>query len=318
MSQLPILLKREFWEHKGIFLYLPLTLSALVILLILLTAFVVNIHVSNGEEANIRNGDRQDGNFEWQIEESDTRPLQDIYIEKLQELSRKDARVKEDALGSLLRAASMPVRVTLWFVIIFYLLGSLYEDRKDRSVLFWKSMPVSDAMTVLSKLLAAAIVAPAIAFLFIVATQFSILLIATILSIGADIAVWSTLWGPAQLYSYWPLLLAVLALQAFWSLPIYGFVMLVSSYARSVPLVWMLAVPAVIALVESILLRRDWVSEFFRRHLIPMSIGGDSENVRDWPDFLDISLSLDMGVGILVGLALLFATIRLRGKSDEI
>lgn len=315
MHQLPILLKREFWEHKGMFLYFPLAISALVIVLVLLTTFVVRVNFGSSWE---QTSNRQDRTFAWQVEESDSRPLQDIYIAKLQELSRRDAWQKEEALGGMLQYVSGPVRATLWLVIFYYLLGSLYEERKDKSILFWKSMPVSDAMTVLSKLLAAAIVAPALAFFFILTTQVAVLLIASVLSISADVGVWGTLWGPAQLYSYWPLLLAVLALQVFWSLPIYGFVMLVSCCARSVPLVWVLAVPAGIALVESMLLRGSWFSGFFLSHLLPLSIGADSDNVRDWSDLLDKSFSLDMGSGLLVGVALLFATIRLRRSSDEI
>lgn len=317
MNQLPILLKREFWENKGIFLYVPLTLSALVILLILLTAFVVKVNVEVDEEGT-NQGSRRDRDFEWRIEASDTRPVQDVYIAKLQELSHKEAWEQEEALAGLLRIVSGPIRVSLWFVIIFYLLGSLYEDRKDRSVLFWKSMPVSDAMTVVSKLLAAVILAPAIAFLFILATQLSVLVIASILAISAEVSVWSTLWGPAQLYTYWPLVLAALTLQAFWSLPIYGFVMLVSSYARSVPLIWVLAVPAVIALVEKMLLPVDLFTDFFFNHLRPLSVGVEPGDLRGWPDLLQISFSLDMGFGVIAGIGLLVATVWLRGRSDEI
>lgn len=317
MNQLPILLKREFWENKGIFLYVPLTLSALVILLILLTAFVVKVNVEVDEEGT-NQGSRGDRDFEWRIEASDTRPVQDVYIAKLQELSHQEAWEQEEALAGLLRIVSGPIRVSLWFVIIFYLLGSLYEDRKDRSVLFWKSMPVSDAMTVVSKLLAAVILAPAIAFLFILATQLSVLVIASILAISAEVSVWSTLWGPAQLYTYWPLVLAALTLQAFWSLPIYGFVMLVSSYARSVPLIWVLAVPAVIALVEKMLLPVDLFTDFFFNHLRPLSVGVEPGDLRGWPDLLQISFSLDMGFGVIAGIGLLVATVWLRGRSDEI
>ena len=311
MNQLPFLLKREFWEHKGIFLYFPLVISAVVIALFLLSA-LLRINVSSDMHVN---GERQDHNIELQ---TDGRPLQDIYLDQLQNLARQDTWEKEQGLGRLLTGVSAPVRGVLWFVIFYYLLGCLYEDRKDRSVLFWKSMPVSDSMTVLSKLAAAAIIAPAIAFVFIVATQVAVLVIASVLSISADVAVWTTLWSPARLHSYWPLLLATLALQTFWSLPVYAFAMLVSCYARSVPLVWMLAVPAVIALAEGMLLQGDRFSDFFLTHLAPLSIGSDPDNMRDWSDLLEISFSFNMGLGLLIGVPLLFVTIRLRGRSDEI
>ena len=62
----------------------------------------------------------------------------------------------------------------------------------------------------------------------------------------------------------------------------------------------------------------DRFADFFLGHLVPLSIGSDPENLRGWSDLVDISFSVNMGLGLLVGVALLFATIRLRGRSDEI
>src|SRR3546814_8542308 len=80
--------------------------------------------------------------------------------------SRMDARdMAEFAQGidlTLLLSSSWPF-IVLAFVVFFYCLGALYDERKDRSVLFWKSLPVSDAQTVLSKVGSAVVVAPVLA-----------------------------------------------------------------------------------------------------------------------------------------------------------
>jgi ABC-2 type transport system permease protein len=56
----------------------------------------------------------------------------------------------------------MPVLMVLGFLVFFYCLGALHDERRDRSLLFWKSLPVSDYTTVMSKLLLAVVVAPLI------------------------------------------------------------------------------------------------------------------------------------------------------------
>ena len=53
------------------------------------------------------------------------------------------------------------VNIVLGVVVFFFCLGALFDDRKDRSVLFWKSLPISDQATVLSKVAMALVVAPA-------------------------------------------------------------------------------------------------------------------------------------------------------------
>src|ERR1700687_5194317 len=47
--------------------------------------------------------------------------------------------------------AAMMFIFTAFMVGVFYCLDALHGERRDRSILFWKSLPVSDLTTVLSK-----------------------------------------------------------------------------------------------------------------------------------------------------------------------
>src|SRR5206468_10746510 len=70
---------------------------------------------------------------------------------------------------------------TALIVGIFYCLDALYGERRDRSILFWKSLPVSDVMAVLSKLAIPIVILPLLSFAVTVATQFFMLLLSTVI-----------------------------------------------------------------------------------------------------------------------------------------
>src|SRR5262249_34417013 len=69
--------------------------------------------------------------------------------------------------------------LTAMLVAAFYCLDALHGERRDRSILFWKSLPVSDRTTVLSKLIVPALILPAIAFALTVVVQFLMLMWST-------------------------------------------------------------------------------------------------------------------------------------------
>src|SRR5882762_11823641 len=68
-------------------------------------------------------------------------------------------------------AAAMMLIFTVFIVGVFYCLDALYGERRDRSILFWKSLPVSDLTTVLSKALIPLAVLPVISFALVVCVQ---------------------------------------------------------------------------------------------------------------------------------------------------
>ncbi|HEY0230476.1 MAG TPA: hypothetical protein VGC55_04410, partial [Dokdonella sp.] len=139
--------------------------------------------------------------------------------------------------------------VGLFFVTFFYLLGALYDDRRDRSVLFWKSLPVSDTETVVSKALTAMLVMPVI-----------VLAVATLayLAFLVLVSVWIGAHGlnplPAVLGAH-PIgmllrLIAILPVSALWALPTIGWLLFWSAYVRSKPFLWAVLLP-VVALIAN-------------------------------------------------------------------
>lgn len=311
MSQFLVLLKREYWEHRNVFLVLPAVITALLIALaILSTSFgTVNVQgdaTKRGDVTLQREGDdRVIVYARREFGAGDTRSLKEIYADELERLKHMDAAERTERMAKVLKAPVGVLRSVIWFVVYFYLLGSLYDERKDRSVLFWKSMPVSDSMTVLSKLVAGAVLIPAIVFPMILVAQLALLLIATVVGAGTGSDLWALLWQPAQLHVTWFRLLLTLLVEMLWCLPIYAWVLLVSAWARTVPIVWVLAVPAAIGIAEKLFLGGTLIAHAFAEHVI-LGKGG-----------IDLVATPDLWAGVLVAFGLFFLTVFVRRRGDE-
>jgi len=127
--------------------------------------------------------------------------------------------------------------VTSWIIGAFYSLDALHGERRDRSILFWKSLPVSDRVTLVSKASIPLVVLPVIIFPIIVGTQLLMLLMGTVvlLASGVDTAIlWSQLSVPRMSLA----LLYALAVIALWHAPIYGWLLVVSAWARRATFLW--------------------------------------------------------------------------------
>jgi ABC-2 type transport system permease protein len=143
--------------------------------------------------------------------------------------------------------------VTVIFLVImpiyagWYLLDCLYGDRKDRSILFWKSLPISDTQTVLAKLAVGLVIIPlvyvAIADLTTLAVDFIVSL-----RIGA----WgsSGLWNPAAWLDTQVLWLYTILTLAVWYLPLAGWFIFVSAWATRAVILWSLLPPLALYLGE--------------------------------------------------------------------
>jgi ABC-2 type transport system permease protein len=134
-------------------------------------------------------------------------------------------------------------------ILFFYCLGALYDERRDRSILFWKSLPVSDRATVLSKVVACLIAAPLLYVAVGTLLGLASMLIVALTLLAKGINVFPVLLTTGQLYATPFELLALLPVYAVWALPAVGWLMLVSSWARSKPFLWAVGVPGLSALV---------------------------------------------------------------------
>lgn len=147
--------------------------------------------------------------------------------------------------------AAMALVVTLFIVAAFYCLGALHNERRDRSILFWKSLPVSDLTTVTSKALVPLAVLPPVALAIAVATQFLMRLMAS-MSLAAHGKAVTEAWTLAPLGSMALVLLYGMAALTLWWAPIYAWLLLVSGWARRAPFLWAVLPPLLLALGEKI------------------------------------------------------------------
>jgi ABC-2 type transport system permease protein len=148
--------------------------------------------------------------------------------------------------------AEFAIMGTTFVVAMFYCLDALHGERRDRSILFWKSLPVSDLTTVLSKAAIPLVVLPLLTFAITVLTQLIMALISSAVLLGSGLSV-ATLWAQLSLPQTWlGLLYHLVTVHSLWYAPIFGWVLLVSAWARRAPVLWAAVPLLAIALVEKI------------------------------------------------------------------
>jgi ABC-2 type transport system permease protein len=156
------------------------------------------------------------------------------------------------------------IMATTFLVGIFYCLDALYGERRDRSILFWKSLPISDLTTVLSKAAIPLVLLPLLTWAITVVTQSIMLLIN--LSIfhlrGIDTTALRT--GLPLTQNAMMLLYHLVAIHALWYAPIWCWFLLVSAWARRTPLLWATLPPLALGVLEIITLHSAHVFDFLK------------------------------------------------------
>ena len=148
--------------------------------------------------------------------------------------------------------AALLIMATTFVVAVFYCLDALHGERRDRSILFWKSLPVSDLTTVLSKASIPLVVLPLLTFAITVVTQWIMLLMSSAVLLGSGLSV-ATLWTQLS-FSQMSLMLLyhLVTVHALWYAPIFGWLLLVSAWARRAAFLWAGLPVLAVALVEKI------------------------------------------------------------------
>ena len=213
------LLKREYWEHRGGFYWAPIWVSGIMLLLTVLGIIAAEGASSRFE---IRSG------IHWD--------------ELAAHLSKGDFVHAGMGLDVAYVALAGLLCVVLFSVLFFSLLGALYDDRRDRSVLFWKSLPVSDTATVLSKVAAAVLLAPLISFLVATVAYVALLVVVGIWTLFHGLNPLPAIAASHTLGLFWRMLLT-LPVDALLALPTVGWLLFWSAYARSKPFLWAVLVP---------------------------------------------------------------------------
>ena len=161
-----------------------------------------------------------------------------------------DAARRRAAIELPYDIAAMMLIFTAFIVAVFYCLDALYGERRERSILFWKSLPVSDFTTVLSKATIPLVILPLITFLIIVATQFIMMLISSVVLLPSGLA--GTTWTNFNPFQQSLILLYGLAAIALWHAPIYGWALLVSGWVRRATFLWAILPLLAISFFEKI------------------------------------------------------------------
>jgi len=231
LSTLLVLIKREFWEHRVLWMA-----PVLIAVCLVACAFPAHVHF-----------DRLDPPAHIQFNALDTDAI--------------NAGQAKLAWFALIQwGLTVPQYLVMLIVLNFYLLDCLYAERKDRSILFWKSLPASDGATVASKLLVALIVVPFGVYLLSVVTN---LLFTGVwfarTSMGylpATLAVWDTMtWLKVE-----ALMLIGLIVSILWYAPLAAYLLLVSAWARRSVMLWAILPPVFAVAIERVAFGTHYLS----------------------------------------------------------
>lgn len=147
-------------------------------------------------------------------------------------------------------AAALMLMLTAFLVAIFYCLDALHGERRDRSILFWKSLPVSDLTSVFAKLSVPMLILPLITFVLIEVTQVIIFLISTLTLLPFGLG--ATTWERLPFFQLSVILLYGIITSVLWAAPVYGWLLLVSGWARRATFLWAVLPWLAICIVEKI------------------------------------------------------------------
>ncbi len=216
------LIRREFWEHRGAFIKTPIIIS-IVLLVIAIIGYIIGLVFAS-----------KTGSTEFV----------DKGINELHKLSETQLSTFWDV--QLISTSTLFLFV-LYIVLFFFILGSLFDDRKDGSIQFWKSLPISDSETVLSKLITAMIFVPLVFTAIFVLYSIANLVLTSILLLFHGQNPWSLVWVPANIGKITLIMLMGALTQMLWALPIYGWLMFSSSWSKRRPFLFAIFIPLLVA-----------------------------------------------------------------------
>lgn len=170
-------------------------------------------------------------------------------------------------LLGIFSAISVFIGWTLAATAWFYCLDALHGERRDRSVLFWKSMPVSDTTTVLSKLFVVMAVVPVLAVAITLVTQFLVLLLGSVTALAVGHGA-GPLWSSLQPFQQLVVLIYGALAASLWYAPISAWLLLVSSWAKRSIFLWSVLPPIIIVVFERVGLRSDHFADLLRYRLV--------------------------------------------------
>ena len=222
-----------------------------------------------------------------------------------------------EVLDTTYQLAAGLIMGTGFIVGIFYTLDALYGERRDRSILFWKSLPISDLITVLSKLTIPLVILPLLTFAIAVATQFVMLLLSSVALLGSGLNV-ATFWAHASFFHMSLMLLYhILTVHGLWYAPLYGWLLLVSAWAPRAPFMWAFLPPFVVWGLEKVVFNTSYFLATLRYRLTGPEPSAAVPHGTLMETISALTLAQFLGTpGLWTGLAIaavfVFAAVRLR------
>ncbi|MFT6092237.1 MAG: ABC-2 type transport system permease protein [Pseudohongiellaceae bacterium] len=278
VSQFFALLKKEFWENRNLMIGAPAVLAIVL--------FVVNFLVAS--------------------------QLSD------EQLSKVLGYVGEWFGGQnpfysapVLMLLSLPFVVVYFFCSVIYLLNALYHDRKDMSILFWQSMPISNLQTVISKIVTIVIVSPIFTVAAMAVLYSLSICYLTIVGYGLGAELSGFSYMLAAMAANLSLIYFFLATSVLWLLPLVGWLLLFSGFARRAPMLWAIGVYFLLGFFEEFIFTTRFLSNWAQTRFDP-----DNFIIVDFSGIFDRLISYDMFAGWVVGVLLIAGSVYMRRYAE--
>jgi ABC-2 type transport system permease protein len=236
---------------------------------------------------------------------------------KLRTLSALDAAHQHQAVAGLYDVAAGLILGAAFIVGLYYCLEALHGERRDRSILFWKSLPVSDLTTVLAKA-SIPVILQLLAWAIMVVTYSIMLLLNSAVLLGSGQSV-ATLWRQVSLSQMSLMLLYhLVTVHTLWYAPIYAWLLLVSAWARRAPFLWAFLPPFVIGVGEKMAFNTSHFANWLGYRISgpqPFNFSAHGVTTLALGEFLSTP---GLWIGLVFAAAFLAAAVRLRRYREPI
>lgn len=322
--------RREFGDHKVAFFWAPILIAGLIVLGCLTVAVQISFFDGTFGDGFISidiDGDIVIDGSEFEIDGEEMTP-EEFKAEYGTRIGEKFAEHGKAITAILSSLITSPLLLILPFIVVFPLLSSLYDERMDRSFLFWKSMPVSDTAEVLSKLVFIVVVGPLMLFLLMAVVNLTGAVIATPVAWIHGVSAWDYIWSPTPFVTLWLSVAFNYFIYAAWALPVLAWLMLASAVAPKAPLLIATIPVGAVAILERVFLGHSYLMEtigdrlgrefgFIVRDTMEQSYGG-MEGVhimtldQSGAAFLETVGDPSFWIGTVIAAAILYGAIVLR------
>ena len=290
---------REIQEHKVAFVYAPFFVS------IILCLVIASVYFGG---TNI-----QTDQFNFSTE---------YYDEEIRQAMQSVSSVSRiDIVRTGLLVLGFPILLTVGFGLLAYSLSTFADERKDRSLIFWRSLPVSDLTTVLSKVFIVTLIVPLMVIPYIILLQLVAMTSASIFFATNDIVSFGWLWGSYIITDWFRIIFSLWA-QALWSLPLFLWLMLAGTYAAR-PIAGAIVPPVILIVLEGVIFKTNLVLEFIENRIgfwsRSDSFPKEYQEIRvvDISDILLLFSTQAFWIGILASVILVAGIVYFRSSNSD-